>query len=67
MSDSGLTRSEHQVLTALTHVWNMYLELPEQHPTHQHEFMTAIHQAQRLVMCRPVQRAEGWVHGRKCE
>ncbi len=51
-----LTVLEADVLDDLTRVWNGFCDLPEMHPEHQQEMKTLIHQAQRLVMCRPVIR-----------
>lgn len=63
MEPHFLTDDERAVLDLLSKAWNKFTELPAQHPTHQQEFMLAIHQAQRLVMSRPTARVEGWVWG----
>lgn len=52
----GLTREEGLVLNMLGDAWDMFIQLPEQHPAHNQEFMQAIHAAQRIVMCRPIER-----------
>lgn len=58
---SELTQPEREALRLLAEAYNLYVALPEQHPMHQAEFVQAVHAAQRLVMSRPVARAEGWV------
>jgi len=60
-STSGLTEDERAVLDNLVAAWDAHAKLPVQHPTHMNEFMQAIHAAQRIVMSRPVARAEGWI------
>ncbi|MFA6044742.1 MAG: hypothetical protein WC718_07145 [Phycisphaerales bacterium] len=55
-----LTLAEKAVLDLLVEAVNSYNKLPIQHPMHQAEFTHAIHEAQRLVMSRPVARAYGW-------
>lgn len=59
--DSRLTDDERKVIGFLADAWNLYATLPIQHPMHQQEFATNIHQLQRLVMSRPTARIEGWV------
>jgi len=52
-----LTAQEQLVVELLAEAWNAYLKLPEQHPMHRQEFAHSIHEAQRLVLSRPVTRA----------
>lgn len=62
MADVLLTPEEMAVLDKLAAAWNAFIELPRQHPTHNQEFMYAIHAAQRIIMSRPVARYYGWIH-----
>lgn len=55
-----LTAEEMAVLDKLAEAWNLFVDLPFQHPAHNQEFMHAIHAAQHLVMSRPVSRHYGW-------
>ena len=61
VADSGLTDAEREVLQHLSDAYDAFIRLPVQHPMHTQEFVGSIHAAQRLVMSRPVARAEGWV------
>jgi hypothetical protein len=51
-----LTEDERKVLEALAEAWRRFLALPVQHKWDQTEFMLAIHQAQYVVLARPVIR-----------
>lgn len=51
-----LTDEEQNLVDALGNVWNKFLELPNEHPCDNQEFCTIIHQAQRMIECRPVRR-----------
>lgn len=63
MSDqiAVLTDEERAVLDHLVRAYEAFNRLPVQHSMHQAEFVRGIHECQRLVMSRPVARAEGWV------
>lgn len=54
-SDQLLSSQERIVIDHLVEAWNAFVELPVLHPSDREEFMRAIHQAQLLVMARPVQ------------
>ena len=56
-----LTDEEREILDLLSQAFNKFKTLPIQHPMHQGEFATSIHQSQRLIMSRVVARQEGWV------
>ena len=48
-----LTKQEKKLAIALGECWNMFCELPEEHPMECKEFCGVIHQAQAIVLCRP--------------
>jgi hypothetical protein len=53
MSQSAeITEYEQRVVAVLGQAWNMFLELPDLHPSDRQEFMQAIHQAQNIVLAR---------------
>lgn len=52
----GLTENETLIVLQLGKVWNMFLTLPEEHPSDKTEFLTLIHRAQEKVLCRPGRR-----------
>lgn len=52
----GLTENETLVVLQLGKVWNMFLELPEEHADDVAEFRAMIHRAQEKVLCRPGRR-----------
>lgn len=54
-----LTDPERQIVELMAQVWDLFLELPIQHPMHQTEMAMAIHLVQRIVLVRPVERALG--------
>ena len=54
-SDQLLSPQEKIIIDHLANAWNTFLELPILHESDREEFMRAIHQAQLLVMARPVQ------------
>lgn len=56
-----LTGEERAVLDLLAKAYEAFNALPVQHPMHGQEFCHGLHECQRLVMSRPVARAEGWV------
>lgn len=47
-----MTTEEQTVVNYLKDAWNAFLELPVKHPDDLHDFRKAIHDAQRIVMCR---------------
>ena len=51
-----LNIDESTILNILAEAWNQFAELEELHPQHAEDFCKAVHDAQRLVMCRPVCR-----------
>lgn len=51
-----LTSEEWSVLDHLVDAYNQFTELEVLHPFEQVEFMIAIHQAQDILMSRPVRR-----------
>lgn len=61
MTDTpALTAAERAVLDKLAEAWNLFVKLPVQHPMHRNEFAGFIHNAQRMIMSRPISRIEGW-------
>ena len=48
--------NESTILDILAEAWNQFTELDVIHPQHSEDFCRAIHEAQRIVMCRPVSR-----------
>ena len=54
-----LSHREDKVVTLLADAWNAYVELEQTegklHDDHIHELRHAIHVAQNIVMCRPIQ------------
>jgi hypothetical protein len=59
MAEELLAEDERKVLEALAEAWRRFLALPVQHKWDQVEFMLAIHQAQYVVLARPVIRQKG--------
>ena len=51
-----LTIKEEELINELSRIWNKFLELPEEHLSDNQEFCAIIHQAQRMIECRPVRR-----------
>lgn len=51
-SGLSLTDEEHRVVKKLGEAWNLFLELPFQHPDDQPDFRKAIHEGQRLILAR---------------
>ena len=58
MVETLLTPDERAALDAVGEAWNLFVALPVIHHQHQHEFMHAIHTAQRIIMCRPLVNKE---------
>lgn len=52
-----LTTAERDVAQMLGEAWNLYLNLPVEHPNERTEFCQAIHACQSIVMSRPAVRA----------
>jgi hypothetical protein len=55
-----LTKQELQCLNNLVDAWNVFMLLPELHPSDMSEFSQAIHVAQNIIMARPVQQTLGY-------
>jgi BarA-like signal transduction histidine kinase len=49
----NLTADEKRIIQSLSVIWNLFLKLPEIHPSDADEFMQAIHAAQNIVLSRP--------------
>lgn len=47
-----VTEQEYQIARMLGDVWNLFLELPKEHPMQNQEFCTAIHRCQDIVLSR---------------
>ena len=60
--NDGLTEEEGVVADALFQAVQAFLELPEQHPFEQEEFLYGVHGLQGLLATRIVRRShpEGW-------
>lgn len=52
-----VTEKEYQIARMLGDVWNLFLELPKEHPMQDQEFCTAIHRCQDMVLSRAGTRA----------
>ncbi len=48
-----MTETERDIVVLLGEVWNLFLELPIQHPMDQQEMCAIIHSAQEKVLARP--------------
>jgi hypothetical protein len=53
---SLLTEEEWAVVNLLGDAWNQFMKLPTLHSDDCHEFRSGIHQAQSIIMSRPVMR-----------
>lgn len=51
-----LTRPEAEIVHALAAVWNLFLDLPEEHPMDRQEFCSDIHRLQEKVLARAGRR-----------
>jgi hypothetical protein len=51
-----LTTRERAVIDKLVEAWNLFLELPAEHPDDTLEMRLAIHAAQVLILQRPARR-----------
>jgi hypothetical protein len=52
----SLSPSETNVVRALAAAWDLYIELPIEHPMDRGEFAKIIHDAQARVLMRPARR-----------
>lgn len=57
MQVRNLTDREMAVIQRLVEAWNVYITLPQLRPHHLNDFQRYIHEAQRIVMCRPISEA----------
>lgn len=48
-----MTKEEQEIIDKLADAYNLFIELSIIHSRHQEEFMHKIHDAQRIVLCRP--------------
>ncbi len=55
---TNLSRSELEVLSALSEAWNKWIALDDKHPDDNPEMKQAIHSAQLLVAARVARRAD---------
>ncbi len=58
MDDSALNGAEWEVISLLSEAWDRFSQLPMRHPDDAREFKSAIHAAQNIIMCRPVEFEE---------
>jgi hypothetical protein len=58
----GLTPTEDQILRRLADAWNLWVDLDARDDIDNHEMMSAIHQAQKMVALRVARRVnpETW-------
>jgi hypothetical protein len=56
MKAAEVTADEEAVITALAEAWNLFLELPVEHPSDLGEFLAIIHGAQDKVLARAGRR-----------
>ena len=52
-----VTEQEYQIVRGLGDIWNLFLELPNEHPMQNQEFCQAIHRCQDMVFARAGIRA----------
>lgn len=52
----GVSEQEAHIVNLLGLVWNLYLELPREHPNEQAEFCAAVHACQEKVLARSGRR-----------
>jgi len=57
MANNLLNKDEQAVIDALASAWNLFCELPVEHPSDNTEMATAIHDAQKMILMRPARRA----------
>ncbi len=53
---SLLTKEEQETVELLADAWNKFVKLESLHPDETTEFRTGIHEVQKIIMARPVQR-----------
>lgn len=49
-----MTPEENKIVDLLADAWNAFIHLPILHQKDQDEFIHAIHQAQNIIMSRPI-------------
>ena len=52
-----MTEQEKGILKALADVWNLFMDLPEEHPDDRNDFRYHIHRLQDMVAARPALRS----------
>jgi hypothetical protein len=52
------TWEERTVLGHLAEAWNLFIAMPQSHPSDKDEFMRAVHAAQNIIASRVAQRAD---------
>lgn len=52
-----VTEAEYQIARMLGDVWNLFCQLPKEHPMQDQEFCSAIHKCQDMVLSRAGIRA----------
>lgn len=55
-SKTELTDQEKYCLAELANAWNVFTQLPDKHPSDDAEFLTAIHDAQKMIALRVARR-----------
>lgn len=63
MEESLLTEDEQKVVNHLAEAWNAYVKIGKLHPSDTDDFAKAIHDAQKIIMWRPMLREYGWQEG----
>lgn len=51
-----MTEAEEELLRLTAELWNKFILLPQQHPMDKEEFCHKIHDLQRFILSRPVER-----------
>lgn len=62
---SKMTEEEATILNLLVEAWNRFEKLEELHPWEKIEFMQLMHQSQRFLLARPLQKTIVEEHKRK--
>jgi hypothetical protein len=58
-----MTEKEHEIMELLVEATNLFARLPEQHEDDAPEWCRAIHELQRIIMCRKtVREVPGFVN-----
>jgi len=62
LTKHGLTFKEQEISDKLVDIWNLFLKLPQTHPSERSEFALAVHIIQGLLTARIARREypEGW-------